>query len=213
MIPSVAIDGPSGSGNRTREKLLALDLGWNYLDSGLIYRCYAYLVQNKTKHIKEEISSIKHEFDSKNEKIIYKNKDITADIRSAEISMLSSEISQQQHVRDDLFKIQKAFLKEPGLVAEGRDMSSRLFPESKVQIFLTASLEERLNRRLNQLRNHGQKVNISKLKDELTLRDQRDSERKASPLTKTVNSITVDNTNETVEETLNLIKNIINERY
>ena len=147
------------------------------------------------------------------DRIIYKDKDITIDIRSAEISMFSSEISQQQHVRDDLFEIQKSFLKEPGLVAEGRDMSSRLFPESKVQIFLTASSEERLNRRLNQLRNHGQKVNISKLKDELTLRDRRDSERKASPMTKTVNSITVDNTNETVEETLNLIKNIINERY
>ena len=213
MIPIVAIDGPSGSGKGTISKLLALDLGWNYLDSGLIYRCYAYLAKNKIEDIKEEITSIKHEFDSKNEKIIYQEKDITVDIRSAEISMLSSEISQQQHVRDDLFEIQRAFLKKPGLVAEGRDMSSRLFPESKVQIFLTASSEERLNRRLNQLRNHGQKVNISKLKDELTLRDRRDSERKASPMTKTVNSITVDNTNETVEETLNLIKNIINERY
>ena len=213
MIPIVAIDGPSGSGKGTIAKLLALDLGWNYLDSGLIYRCYAYLSKNKINNIKEEILFIKHEFDSKHEKILYKDKNITADIRSAEISMLSSEISQQQQVRDDLFKIQKAYLKEPGLVAEGRDMSSRLFPESKVQIFLTASLEERLNRRLNQLRNHGQKVNISKLKDELTLRDQRDSLRKESPLIKTVNSITVDNTNETVEETLNLIKNIINERY
>ncbi|MBL6820093.1 MAG: (d)CMP kinase [SAR86 cluster bacterium] len=213
MIPIVAIDGPSGSGKGTIAKLLALDLGWNYLDSGLIYRCYAYLSKNKINNIKEEILFIKHEFDSKHEKILYKDKNITADIRSAEISMLSSEISQQQQVRDDLFKIQKAYLKEPGLVAEGRDMSSRLFPESKVQIFLTASLEERLNRRLNQLRNHGQKVNISKLKDELTLRDQRDSLRKESPLIKTVNSITVDNTNETVEETLDLIKNIINERY
>ena len=138
-----------------------------------------YLLKNKIKDIKEEISSIKHEFDALNEKITYKNKDITIEIRSAEISMLSSEISQLQHVRDDLFEIQKAFLREPGLVAEGRDMSS-IISESKVQIFLTASLEERLSRRLNQLRNHGQKVNISKLKDELTIRDQRDSKESVS---------------------------------
>ena len=98
MIPIVAIDGPSGSGKGTISKLLALDLGWNYLDSGLIYRCYAYLAKNKIEDIKEEITSIKHEFDSKNENIIYQEKDITVDIRSAEISMLSSEISQQQHV-------------------------------------------------------------------------------------------------------------------
>ena len=106
MIPIVAIDGPSGSGKGTIAKLLALDLGWNYLDSGLIYRCYAYLLKNKIKNIKEEISSIKHEFDALNEKITYKNKDITIEIRSAEISMLSSEISQLQHIRDYLFEIQ-----------------------------------------------------------------------------------------------------------
>ena len=213
MVPIVSIDGPSGSGKGTIAKLLALDLGWNYLDSGLIYRCYAYLFNKKTTNIPAEIINIDHKFSKEGESIFLHGEDITDHIRSPEISMLSSELSQKQDVRDELFVIQKSFLKEPGLVAEGRDMSSRLFPESRVQIFLTASLEERANRRLNQLRNHGQKVNISKLKDELTIRDQRDSERKASPLTKTANSITVDNTNETVEDTLSLIKKIINERY
>ena len=109
--------------------------------------------------------------------------------------------------------IQKTYRKEPGLVAEGRDMSSKLFPDSLVKIFLTANLEERVMRRANQLRNAGQKVNISELKNEIVLRDDRDTKRTQSPLTQTEDSIFIDSSEKTVGEITNLIKKLINEKY
>ena len=101
----------------------------------------------------------------------------------------------------------------PGLIAEGRDMSSTVFPDSKIKIFLTASIEERVQRRANQLRNAGQKVNISELKKEIELRDSRDTERTHSPLSIVEGAITIDNTNENIETTIKRIKKLINERY
>ena len=101
----------------------------------------------------------------------------------------------------------------PGLVAEGRDMSSKLFPDSKVKIYLTADLSERVNRRANQLRNDGQKVNISELKNEIELRDGRDLKRENSPLVQTDDSILIDNTSKTIVETIEFIEELVNERY
>ena len=112
-----------------------------------------------------------------------------------------------------MLQIQKSYLKEPGLVAEGRDMSTRVFPDSKVKIFLTAGINERVNRRANQLRNAGQKVNISKLKSEIEARDFKDSNREVSPLRESNDSILIDNTSKSVEETLGVIEELINERY
>ena len=99
------------------------------------------------------------------------------------------------------------------MVAEGRDMSSKLFPDSLVKIFLTANLEERVMRRANQLRNAGQKVNISELKNEIVLRDDRDMKRTRSPLKQTEDSILVDSSEKTVGEITDLIKKLINEKY
>ena len=172
MVPIVTIDGPSGSGKGTISKSLALELGWNYLDSGLIYRCYAFLHLSKVSNIPDEIKKIQHNYSLENESIAYQGKDITSLIRGSEITKLSSELSQEEEVRSKLTMIQKTYRKVPGLVAEGRDMSSKLFPDSLVKIFLTANLEERVMRRANQLRNAGQKVNISELKNEIELRDE-----------------------------------------
>ena len=101
----------------------------------------------------------------------------------------------------------------PGLIAEGRDMSSTVFPNSKIKIFLTASIDQRVQRRANQLRNAGQKVNISELKKEIELRDSRDTERNHSPLTIVEGAIKIDNTNESVETTIKRVKKLIYERY
>ena len=213
MVPIVTIDGPSGSGKGTISKALAIDLNWNYLDSGLIYRCYAFLHSIGVSDITQEINYISHEYDLEHETISYRNKNITDVIRGAAITKLSSELSQLSAVRDKLKLIQKTYLKEPGLVAEGRDMSSKLFPDSLVKIFLTANLEERVRRRANQLRNAGQKVNISELKNEIVLRDDRDTKRTQSPLKQTEDSIFIDSSEQTVGEITNLIKKLINEKY
>ena len=213
MVPIVTIDGPSGSGKGTISKALAIDLNWNYLDSGLIYRCYAFLHSVGITDITQEINYIDHEYDLEHETISYRNKNITDDIRGPAITKLSSELSQLSAVRDKLTMIQKTYRKEPGLVAEGRDMSSKLFPDSLVKIFLTANLEERVMRRANQLRNAGQKVNISELKNEIVLRDDRDTKRTQSPLKQTEDSIFIDSSEKTVGEITNLIKKLIDEKY
>ena len=213
MVPIVTIDGPSGSGKGTISKALAIDLKWNYLDSGLIYRCYAFLHSIGVSEITQEIGYINHEYDLEHETISYRNKNITDNIRGSAITKLSSELSQLSVVRDKLTLIQKTYRKAPGLVAEGRDMSSKLFPDSLVKIFLTANLEERVMRRANQLRNAGQKVNISELKNEIVLRDDRDMKRTRSPLKQTEDSILIDSSEKTVGEITDLIKKLINEKY
>ena len=213
MIPVVTIDGPSGSGKGTISKALAIHLGWNYLDSGLIYRCFAYLTMIGTSDIPKAIKEIEHNFDLNKEEILFNGENITSAIRGTEVTMLSSELSQKPEVRSQLIEIQKTFREHPGLVAEGRDMSSKLFPDSLVKIYLTADLEERVNRRANQLRNDGQKVNISELKSEIEERDLRDTQREHSPLVKTDDSILIDNTGKEVKETLVFIEKLVNEKY
>tara|TARA_B100001029_G_scaffold14075_1_gene9456 strand:+ start:5672 stop:6313 length:642 start_codon:yes stop_codon:yes gene_type:complete len=213
MVPIVTIDGPSGSGKGTIAKALALKLNWNYLDSGLLYRCFAFLHSENIENISESFSRIEHKYDSKSENILFDGNDITSAIRGKELTILSSQLSQKSEVREQLMQIQKQFRKLPGLVAEGRDMSSKLFPDSKVKIFLTADLSERVNRRANQLRNDGQKVNISELKNEIELRDGRDLGREHSPLVKTDDSILIDNTSKSVTETIDFIEELVNERY
>ena len=213
MVPIVTIDGPSGSGKGTIAKALALKLNWNYLDSGLLYRCFAFLHSENIEDIQESFSRIEHKYNSKSENILFDGNDITRAIRGKELTILSSQLSQKNEIREQLMQIQKQYRKLPGLVAEGRDMSSKLFPDSKVKIFLTADLSERVNRRSNQLRNDGQKVNISELKNEIELRDGRDLEREHSPLIKTDDSILIDNTSKTIAETIEFIEGLVNERY
>ena len=213
MIPIVTIDGPSGSGKGTLAKKLSIDLKWNYLDSGLLYRCYAFFHRKKTQKIDRELASLKFNFSDEIEQVIWNQTDITLELRGNEITLLSSELSQRKDVREELYLIQKSYHKMPGLIAEGRDMSSTVFPNSKIKIFLTASIDQRVQRRANQLRNAGQKVNISELKNEIELRDSRDTERIHSPLSIVEGAIKIDNTNESVETTIKRVKKLIDERY
>ena len=166
-------------------------------------------LQKKTQKIDQELAlQLKFNLSDETEQIIWNQTDITQELRGNEITLLSSELSQRKEVRKELYLIQKSYHKMPGLIAEGRDMSSTVFPNSKIKIFLTASIDQRVQRRANQLRNAGQKVNISELKKEIELRDSRDTERIHSPLSIVEGAIKIDNTNENVETTIKRVKNL-----
>lgn len=212
MLPIVTIDGPSGSGKGTIAKTISSQLGWNYLDSGLIYRVFAF-THLKNIDFLHEFQNFTFVLNENLEQVIFKEENISSQLRGPKLTKLASILSKNLNVRKKLYKIQRSFLKKPGLVAEGRDMASVIFPESKIKIFLTAKLETRVERRANQLRNTGQKVNISELRNEIILRDKSDSERENSPLEISEDSIVIQNDSETVEDAAVKIINLINERY
>ena len=212
MLPIITIDGPSGSGKGTIAKTISSQLGWNYLDSGLIYRVFAF-THLKNIDFLHEFQNFTFDLNENLEQVIFKEENISSQLRGQELTKLTSTLSKNLNVRKKLYKIQRSFLKKPGLVAEGRDMASVLFPESKIKIFLTAKLETRVERRANQLRNSGQKVNISELRNEIIFRDKSDSERENSPLEISKDSVVIENDSETVEDTAVKIINLINERY
>ena len=212
MLPIITIDGPSGSGKGTIAKKISSQLGWNYLDSGLIYRVFAFTHLRNIDFL-HEFQNFTFVLNENLEQVIFKEENISSQLRGQELTKLTSTLSKNLNVRKKLYKIQRSFLKKPGLVAEGRDMASVLFPESKIKIFLTAKLETRVERRANQLRNSGQKVNISELRNEIIFRDKSDSERENSPLEISKDSVVIQNDSETVEDTAVKIINLINERY
>lgn len=182
----VTIDGPAGSGKGTISKLVSKTLGFHYLDSGAIYRIIALnantesLDTNQITQILELIDGLEINF--ADEKVFLGSKDITDLIRSELIGKFASEIAKNELIREKILGLQKSFFKPPGLVADGRDMGTVVFPEAKVKIFLTASIEERANRRYKQLILKENNVNLTDLFETIKLRDESDTNRKISPL-------------------------------
>jgi cytidylate kinase len=182
----VTIDGPAGSGKGTISKLVSKTLGFHYLDSGAIYRIIALnantesLDTNQITQILELIDGLEINF--ADEKVFSGSKDITDLIRSELIGKFASEIAKNELIREKILGLQKSFFKPPGLVADGRDMGTVVFPKAKVKIFLTASIEERANRRYKQLILKENNVNLTDLFETIKLRDESDTNRKISPL-------------------------------
>ena len=182
----VTIDGPAGSGKGTISKLVSKTLGFHYLDSGAIYRIIALnantesLDTNQITQILELIDGLEINF--ADEKVFSGSKDITDLIRSELIGKFASEIAKNELIREKILGLQKSFFKPPGLVADGRDMGTVVFPKAKVKIFLTASIEERANRRYKQLILKENNVNLTDLFERIKLRDESDTNRKISPL-------------------------------
>jgi cytidylate kinase len=182
----VTIDGPAGSGKGTISKLVSKALGFGYLDSGAIYRIIALkaktnnLDTNQINQILKLIDGLEINF--ADEKVLLGSKDITDLIRSELIGKFASEIAKNELIREKILGLQKSFFEPPGLVADGRDMGTKVFPEAKVKIFLTASIEERANRRYKQLILKENNVNLTDLFETIKLRDESDTNRKISPL-------------------------------
>lgn len=202
----VTLDGPSGSGKGTVGRLLAHVLNFNYLDSGLLYRAVAILVIEKgialsdVSNIEEIARNMNLEFSSENNKIFLDGIDVSNSIRTEKISIVSSKVAQLKSVRAILHEIQRGYLKGNGLIADGRDMGTVIFPDADLKIFITASPAARAYRRHKELLGRGESVSLRDLERSIASRDRSDSERKISPLVPAVDAIIIDTSNMTVEE-------------
>ena len=219
-VPIITIDGLSGAGKGTVSKMLCTELGWNILDSGALYRTLTYLIEKKEIDVvdfidkKDEILrdfEVSFKVGSLGEpvSVFLKEEDITDIVRTEKIAEKTSAFSSLKVIRDFIRPCQRAFKQPPGLVADGRDMGTVIFPEADLKIYLTASLEERAKRREIQLKRLGTKVNMRTLLDELEARDKKDIERDLSPLKPAEDSFVVDTTGLSPEEVLEKIRDLL----
>ncbi len=213
--PVITIDGPSGSGKGTVAGILAKRLGWNLLDSGALYRLLAFAAGNHGVALDNEAlleklaAHLDVQFigatDGKPARIILEGDDVTHAIRSETVAAGASKVAALPAVRDALLQRQRAFRECPGLVADGRDMGTVVFPDAPLKVFLTASAEERARRRYLQLKAKGDDVSLSGLLDEIRARDERDTQRAIAPLKPAADAIQLDSTELSIEQVLERI--------
>ncbi|MCO7543455.1 (d)CMP kinase [Stutzerimonas nitrititolerans] len=215
QIPVITIDGPSGSGKGTVAALLAAKLGWKFLDSGALYRLLAFAARNHGVDLTNEealkvlAAHLDVQFDTAGSgqgmRIVLEGEDVTEAIRNEVVGAGASQVAALPAVREALLQRQKAFREAPGLVADGRDMGTVVFPDATLKIFLTASAEERARRRYLQLKAKGDDVNLASLLDEIRARDERDTQRAVAPLKPADDAIQLDSTALSIEQVLGQI--------
>ncbi len=215
-INVITIDGPSASGKGALARGIAHKFGFNILDSGVLYRLYAYLsnMSFSSDEIPNQIEGYV-EFKKNREELLisYKSNDVTSELRSEKIAKSASEHSSKKEVREALFNIQRNFYDGEGLVADGRDMGTVVFKDAKLKIFLTASSEQRAKRRFLELQNLGQEVNMPALIADIEQRDKKDSCRKLSPLLPAEDAHIIDSSNMKLEEVFSLAEKLINKEF
>lgn len=221
-VPVITIDGPSGSGKGTVSRLLARRLDWHFLDSGALYRLVAlaalrHSVPLDDEHALEKIAmnldvSFAADNDGVETCVYLEGEEVTNEIRSEACSQASSQISAFPAVRRALLGKQRAFRKAPGLIADGRDMGTVVFPQAGLKVFLTASQQERANRRYKQLKDKEMDVNLDHLFEEIVTRDERDSSRAASPMRPASDAIVLDTTNLGIDEVVKSILSMWQDR-
>jgi cytidylate kinase len=202
--PVIAIDGPSASGKGTVAQGVASALGFHYLNSGALYRTVAQAALASGTDLDNEsiLSSIAMNLKAKfsGEQVELDGRDVTDAIRSEKVSAAASRVAALPKVRRALLDRQRAFRQRPGLVADGRDMGSVVFPDAVVKIYLTADPEERAARRYKQLMDKGMGANMAALLQEIRERDQRDISRAAAPLKKSTDAVLIDTTKRSAAE-------------
>jgi len=208
-IPVIAIDGPVGSGKGTIARRVARALSWNMLDSGALYRLVALAAAKQgVSHSDEEALaqlaaglSIRFEADSEgDEHIFLDDEEVTVEIRTEECGLGASAVAALTDVRTALLRLQRDFREAPGLVADGRDMGSTVFPDAVLKVYLTASAEKRAKRRHKQLKDKGIDVSLPALSRDIEDRDRRDSERSIAPLRPAEGARLLDSSGQTIDE-------------
>lgn len=216
----VAIDGPAGSGKSTSAKLVAQKLNFLYIDTGAMYRAITYLAMKDNilkdhKRISDlaDKCSLKLEFIDGETRIFVDGENLTKEIRSPEVNANVSDISKIAGVRTALVKKQREMAGENnGVVMEGRDIGTVVFPDADVKIYLTATIDERSTRRAKEFAQLGKNVPIETVRENLAQRDKIDSTRKISPLSKAEDAIVVDTSNTTVDEQVQIILDTVNKK-
>jgi cytidylate kinase len=208
-IPVLTLDGPSGAGKGTVSRAIAKRLGWHYLDSGAIYRALAVAVMERGVCLDDvdRITEIAQAMDlafgaTETTRVILDGRDISEWIQTESCGNTASKIAALGPVRQALLHKQRSFRRPPGLVADGRDMGTVVFPDAPYKVFLTASAEERALRRYKQLKEKGNDVSLSDLTKEIEERDRRDRERSVAPLRRAEDAVLVDSSRLTVEEVI-----------
>jgi cytidylate kinase len=219
LIPVLAIDGPSGVGKGTVARIMAQKLGWHLLDSGAIYRAFALAVDARNINVTDESALVevannldlefKTETDSELVSVYLDGQDVSKVLRTEQTGEMASKIASIGVVRAALLKRQQAFAKAPGLVADGRDMGTVVFADAPFKVFLTASAQERANRRLKQLQKQGSEGIISQILADVVARDERDSSRKHSPLKPAKDALIIDTTELSIDKVITQVSELI----
>ncbi len=216
--PIITIDGPTASGKGTIARLIAQRLGWHILDSGALYRLVA-LAAEKHSITLDDVDSLQPlaahldvEFvageGAEEMAVLLEGEDVTLELRKETTGNGASQVAALPAVREALLERQRAFQHPPGLIADGRDMGTVVFPKAIVKIFLTASAEERARRRYNQLKDKGLDVNMRALLDEIAERDARDRNRSASPLVPAEDAVVLDTSELSIDEVVEHLWNL-----
>lgn len=213
-IPVIAVDGPSGSGKGTVSRILAERLGWSLLDSGALYRLTALAGAARGLDPGDEPGhaalaaglDARFEADAAGaERVLLDGRDVTRELRAEATGNMASIVAAMPSVRAALLERQRAYATPPGLVADGRDMGTVVFPTAGLKVFLTASAEERARRRYNQLKEKGLAANLAGLSQEILERDRRDSARSVAPLKPAADAVVIDSTGMAIDDVVGRI--------
>lgn len=221
-VPVVTVDGPSGSGKGTLCQLLARRLGWHLLDSGALYRIVGLAAVERGVDLDDEAAladlaghldvSFRAGAPGEPAAVFLEGRDITAAVRSEEAGGYASHVAIFTAVRDALHQLQRDFARSPGLIADGRDMGTVVFPDAPLKVFLTASAEERALRRHKQLKDKGESVNLAALLEDIRDRDRRDRERTVAPLKPAADAEQLDSTRLGIEDVLEHVLVLLRQR-
>lgn len=208
-VPVITIDGPTASGKGTLADCVARALGWKVLDSGALYRLTALAALDQGRDVCDEgvMAQVARNLDVEfnDNRVSLAGRDVTARIREERVGNLASRIAAYGLVRQALLERQRAFRREPGLVADGRDMGTVIFPDAPLKIFLIADVVSRAQRRCKQLKEKGFSANLANLLKDIEARDERDRARLTAPLVAAADAVTVDSSSLSIDETVKVV--------